>query len=260
MTQAGVNAMVNTKKAQEAIRRNIQPVLFQNKRLIEEMAERVSGNLNEKEARVFTAKEAEYVFNQNQNLKKIFDNSEEKSIFLGYSYNEVKEYLKTPEGMYILQKSIERILFQNPQFFKEIVEMTMAQQKETGVLEIDKKKSNDEWECKIAKILGELEAPHALLGYKYAIYAILLVMEDPEMISNMTKVVYPKVAKKFNSTPSRAERAIRHFIERIFSKSYNENTEKYFGYTVSLKKGKPTNSEFIATIADFILMEEKSRL
>jgi two-component system response regulator (stage 0 sporulation protein A) len=89
--------------------------------------------------------------------------------------------------------------------------------------------------------------------------AIMLAIEDMEIINSVTKILYPTVARKFHTTPSRVERAIRHAIEVAWDRGDIETLQKFFGYTVSNIKGKPTNSEFIAMIADRLKLQMKQR-
>ena len=85
----------------------------------------------------------------------------------------------------------------------------------------------------------------------------MIAVDDMEVINAITKVLYPAVAKRFSTTPSRVERAIRHAIEVAWDRGDLETLQKYFGYTVSNSKGKPTNSEFVAMIADRLVLEQK---
>ena len=101
-------------------------------------------------------------------------------------------------------------------------------------------------------IIREIGVPASLLGYMYVREAIIMAVQDMEVVSAMTSVLYPELAKRFNSTHTRVERAIRHAIEVAWERGDLETLQRYFGYTVSVSKGKPTNSEFIATIADYI--------
>ena len=87
--------------------------------------------------------------------------------------------------------------------------------------------------------------------------AIMIAVDDMDVINAVTKVLYPEVAKRFSTTPSRVERAIRHAIEVAWDRGDLETLQKYFGYTVSNAKGKPTNSEFIAMIADRLVLEQR---
>ena len=104
----------------------------------------------------------------------------------------------------------------------------------------------------VTSVIHEIGVPAHIKGYQYLREAIGLAVDDMEIINAVTKVLYPAVAKKFNTTSSRVERAIRHAIEVAWDRGDLETLQKYFGYTVSNAKGKPTNSEFIAMIADRI--------
>ena len=104
----------------------------------------------------------------------------------------------------------------------------------------------------VTQMIHELGVPAHIKGYQYLREAIMMSVNDVEMLSCVTKVLYPTIAKKYQTTPSRVERAIRHAIEVAFSRGKMETLDNMFGYTVSGGKGKPTNSEFIALIADRI--------
>ncbi len=112
-------------------------------------------------------------------------------------------------------------------------------------------------ELRVTSIIHEIGVPAHIKGYQYLREAIRLAVEDMEVINAVTKVLYPTVAKKFATTPSRVERAIRHAIEVAWDRGDLETLQKYFGYTVSNAKGKPTNSEFIAMIADRLQLQRK---
>ena len=86
----------------------------------------------------------------------------------------------------------------------------------------------------------------------------MIAVDDMDVINAITKVLYPQVAKTFSTTPSRVERAVRHAIETAWDRGDLETLQRYFGYTVSNTKGKPTNSEFIAMIADRLTLEQKN--
>jgi len=113
-------------------------------------------------------------------------------------------------------------------------------------------------EAQVTDIIHEVGVPAHIKGYQYLREAIILAVRDMDMISSVTKILYPEVAKRFNSTASRVERAIRHAIEVAWDRGDLETLQKYFGYTVSNLKGKPTNSEFIAMLADRIALSRKS--
>ena len=110
---------------------------------------------------------------------------------------------------------------------------------------------------KISNIFITVGIPAHIKGYQYLREAIILTINDMDIINAVTKVLYPEVAKKFGTTPSRVERAIRHAIEVAWDRGDIEVLQKFFGYTVSNIKGKPTNSEFIAMIADCLSLRQK---
>ncbi|MCD8118147.1 MAG: sporulation transcription factor Spo0A [Lachnospiraceae bacterium] len=107
----------------------------------------------------------------------------------------------------------------------------------------------------ITNIIHEVGVPAHIKGYQYLREAILMSVEDTEMLSSITKILYPTIAKKYQTTASRVERAIRHAIEVAWNRGNMDTIEEIFGYTVDAVRGKPTNSEFIAMIADRIRME-----
>ena len=110
----------------------------------------------------------------------------------------------------------------------------------------------------VTNVIHEIGVPAHTKGYQYLREAIIIAVNDMEVINAVTKVLYPAVAKKFGTTPSRVERAIRHAIEVAWDRGDLETLQKYFGYTVSNTKGKPTNSEFIAMIADRLMLSGDS--
>ena len=112
-------------------------------------------------------------------------------------------------------------------------------------------------EAVVTDIIHEIGVPAHIKGYQYLREAIILTIKDMDMINAVTKVLYPEVAKRYNTTPSRVERAIRHAIEVAWDRGDVEVLQKFFGYTVSGIKGKPTNSEFIAMIADCLSLRRK---
>lgn len=113
-------------------------------------------------------------------------------------------------------------------------------------------------ETLVTSIIHEIGVPAHIKGYQYLREAILLAVGNMDVINAVTKVLYPEVAKHFGTTASRVERAIRHAIEVAWDRGDIETLQKYFGYTVSNAKGKPTNSEFIALIADRIQLQRKT--
>ena len=114
-------------------------------------------------------------------------------------------------------------------------------------------------ESQVTAIIHEVGVPAHIKGYQYVREAIMIAVEDMEVINSVTKVLYPEVARRFSTTPSRVERAIRHAIEVAWDRGDLETLQRFFGYTVSNSKGKPTNSEFIAMISDRIRLQMKAR-
>lgn len=109
----------------------------------------------------------------------------------------------------------------------------------------------------VTQMLHEIGIPAHIKGYQYLRDAIVISVQDQEMLTSVTKILYPSIAKKHKTTPSRVERAIRHAIEVAWSRGEMDTINDLFGYTVSTGKGKPTNSEFIALIADKIRLDYK---
>ena len=110
----------------------------------------------------------------------------------------------------------------------------------------------------VTSIIHEIGVPAHIKGYQYLREAIIIAVNDMDVINAITKVLYPQVAKTFQTTPSRVERAIRHAIEVAWDRGDLDTLQRFFGYTVSNTKGKPTNSEFIALIADKLQLQLKS--
>ena len=115
-------------------------------------------------------------------------------------------------------------------------------------------------ETDVTNMIHEIGVPAHIKGYQYLRDAIIMSVRDMEMLSSVTKVLYPTIAKHYQTTPSRVERAIRHAIEVAWSRGKMDTIDELFGYTVSNGKGKPTNSEFIALISDRIRLENKRKV
>lgn len=115
----------------------------------------------------------------------------------------------------------------------------------------------EDMEMVITEIIHQIGIPAHIKGYHYLRYAILASLDNSEMLESVTKLLYPTVAKHFNTTPSRVERAIRHAIETAWDRGDLDTIQNLFGYTVSVGKGKPTNSEFIALITDNLRLKYK---
>ena len=117
---------------------------------------------------------------------------------------------------------------------------------------------HDDLELAITNIIHEVGVPAHIKGYHYLRDAIMMVVDDMELLGAVTKELYPAIAEKNNTTPSRVERAIRHAIEVAWNRGKIETIDRLFGYTIENNKGKPTNSEFIAIISDKLRLEWKA--
>jgi len=118
------------------------------------------------------------------------------------------------------------------------------------------KVSND-LEAQVTKVIHRIGVPAHIKGYQYLRTAIIMVIEDNQIINGVTKILYPSIAKRYKTTSSRVERAIRHAIEVAWDRGDIEILNEYFGYTIHNNRGKPTNSEFIAMIADNLRLSNK---
>ena len=124
----------------------------------------------------------------------------------------------------------------------------------------DRERLEHRLEVSISGIMREIGVPAHIKGYEYLRESILLTVRDPELMHAVTKILYPTVAKANKTTPSRVERAIRHAIEVAWDRGDVDVLSSYFGYTIQNTRGKPTNSEFIAMIADKLRLDMKDRV
>ena len=145
---------------------------------------------------------------------------------------------------------------QNSNFISREINNTNKQQ----YIDISNNSVNKEnnIEALVTNIIHEVGVPAHIKGYQYLREAIIMVINDIDVINQITKCLYPQIANKFHTTPSRVERAIRHAIEVAWGRGEQKTVENIFGYTISAEKGKPTNSEFIAMISDKLRLELKS--
>jgi two-component system response regulator (stage 0 sporulation protein A) len=118
--------------------------------------------------------------------------------------------------------------------------------------------TGDNVQAKVTQIMRDVGVPAHIKGYQYMRDAILMAVKDREIISAVTKRLYPELAKSYKTTPSRVERAIRHAIEVAWNRGRVDTINDLFGYTINTRKGKPTNSEFIAMVADTLRLNEKT--
>lgn len=121
----------------------------------------------------------------------------------------------------------------------------------------EKSRLSPDMESQVTKIIHQIGVPAHIKGYQYLRSAILMTIEDSDIINSVTKILYPTVAKKYQTTTSRVERAIRHAIEVAWDRGDVDTLNSYFGYTIQNSRGKPTNSEFIAMIADNLRLKYK---
>ena len=181
------------------------------------------------------------------------DKITQKAISLGAQY-----YVVKPFDIEVLIKRIKELRYYQPSTNRGsfIVKETKSQYIDIPQ-QIDKK-SEDGLEALVTNIIHEVGVPAHIKGYQYLREAIMMVVNDIDIINQITKQLYPDIAKKYHTTPSRVERAIRHAIEVAWGRGEPAVVENIFGYTVSASKGKPTNSEFIAMIADKLRLEIKT--
>jgi two-component system, response regulator, stage 0 sporulation protein A len=165
-----------------------------------------------------------------------------KAVELGASY-----YILKPFDMDVLANRIRQVAG-TTQAYSSIKTVIKAPVQAPKVKTLDQN---------ITAIIHEIGVPAHIKGYMYLREAITMVYNDVELLGSITKVLYPDIAKKFNTTASRVERAIRHAIEVAWSRGNMDSIGTLFGYTVSNSKAKPTNSEFIAMVADKLRIENR---
>ena len=151
-----------------------------------------------------------------------------------------------------------RYLMLKPCDMTALVERLEEIRDESKHKSVPAKRNNSSIESLVTGIIHEIGVPAHIKGYQYLREAIIIAVGDMDVINAITKVLYPQVAKTFQTTPSRVERAIRHAIEVAWDRGDLDTLQRFFGYTVSNTKGKPTNSEFIALIADKLQLQLKS--
>ena len=190
----------------------------------------------------------------------------QRALELGAEYYAIK-----PFDINVLLQRIKEIELhkQQPQFrnsninnynINNNINSYMNREIKTQYIEIspEKKKDEENLEALVTNVIHEVGVPAHIKGYQYLREAIMMVVNNIDIINQITKQLYPDIANKYNTTPSRVERAIRHAIEVAWGRGQTETVENIFGYTISAAKGKPTNSEFIAMIADKLRLELKT--
>lgn len=141
---------------------------------------------------------------------------------------------------------------------EDLVDRVIALSDFHAPAETSAKPNSTDLEVMITEVIHQIGVPAHIKGYHYLRESIRLSIEDPEMINSVTKLLYPTVAKTYNTTSSRVERAIRHAIEVAWDRGDVDTLNAYFGYTIHNSRGKPTNSEFIAMIADKLRLKLKA--
>ncbi len=181
------------------------------------------------------------------------DKITQQAITLGADY-----YVVKPFDMDIFIKRIREMFNTQPLTTNKVNRQASVSQ--SSILSSNPSISYNEpvdLETEITNIIHEIGVPAHIKGYMYLREAITMVVNDMELLSAVTKELYPSIAKKYNTTASRVERAIRHAIEVAWGRGQIDAINKLFGYTVHNDKGKPTNSEFIAIIADKLRLKNK---
>ena len=176
------------------------------------------------------------------------DKITQQAITLGADY-----YVVKPFDMDIFTKRIREMFSTQDVETKRRSVSTQVVQREAAATS----RGPIDLETEITSIIHEIGVPAHIKGYMYLREAITMVVNDMELLSAVTKELYPSIAKKYNTTASRVERAIRHAIEVAWGRGQVDAINKLFGYTVHNEKGKPTNSEFIAIIADILRLKNK---
>ncbi len=159
---------------------------------------------------------------------------------------------------YILKPFDNEMVLNRVKHVKNAIKRKSIEPRKINAFENQKEYIERNLESDVTNIIHEIGVPAHIKGYKFLRDAIMMTINDMDMINSITKVLYPTIAKKNNTTPSRVERAIRHAIEVAWTRGEMDTIDELFGYTVNKGKGKPTNSEFIALIADKIRLEYKS--
>lgn len=171
-----------------------------------------------------------------------------------------KYYILKPFKMDVLMKRIRELVNkQEGKILNKAISLTSTIETKSNYVDINNSASKEEiLEIKVTNIIHEIGVPAHIKGYQYLRDGIMMVVNNIEVINQITKQLYPDLAKKYKTTPSRVERAIRHAIEVAWNRGQIETVENIFGYTVNSNKGKPTNSEFIAMIADKLRLDLKT--
>lgn len=173
------------------------------------------------------------------------ENITQRAVQLGASY-----YILKPFDMDVLVNRVRQVVNNNV-----TISATSNTAKSNIITQPLRTKNN--LDANITNIIHEIGVPAHIKGYMYLREAIIMVYNEVEILGSITKILYPRIAEKFNTTPSRVERAIRHAIEVAWSRGNVDAIKNLFGYTINTSKAKPTNSEFIAMVADKLRIESR---
>ncbi|MNW53078.1 Stage 0 sporulation protein A [compost metagenome] len=174
------------------------------------------------------------------------ENITQRAVQLGASY-----YILKPFDMEVLANRIRQLVGVQTTTTSSSTQSAFAK---SNVVPLGKGKNLD---ANITSIIHEIGVPAHIKGYQYLREAITMVYNNIEILGAITKTLYPAIAEKFKTTPSRVERAIRHAIEVAWTRGNIDSISHLFGYTINISKSKPTNSEFIAMVADKLRIEHK---
>ncbi|WJH34282.1 sporulation transcription factor Spo0A [Paenibacillus aurantius] len=172
------------------------------------------------------------------------ENITQKAVQLGASY-----YILKPFDMEVLTNRIRQLVSNQSSYTS-----SSSSSAKTNVVPMSKGKNLD---ANITSIIHEIGVPAHIKGYQYLRDAITMVYNNIEILGAITKTLYPAIAERYKTTPSRVERAIRHAIEVAWTRGNIDSISFIFGYTINISKSKPTNSEFIAMVADKLRIEHK---
>lgn len=175
------------------------------------------------------------------------ENITQRAVQLGASY-----YILKPFDMEVLSNRVRQLVGVNQSL--TLSSASPSNYAKSNIVPLGKGKNLD---ANITTIIHEIGVPAHIKGYQYLREAITMVYNNIEILGSITKTLYPAIAEKFKTTPSRVERAIRHAIEVAWTRGNIDSISHLFGYTINISKSKPTNSEFIAMVADKLRIEHK---
>ena len=169
--------------------------------------------------------------------------------------NVTEDAFRLGASYYLMKPFDQETLITRIRFLMDHMNRKSPGTEKRGVYERVQENTERDLETDVTNIIHEIGVPAHIKGYQYLREAIVMSVNDIEMLNSITKILYPTIAKKYQTTSSRVERAIRHAMEVAWSRGKMDTIDELFGYTIHNGKGKPTNSEFIALIADKIRLD-----